>query len=329
MKFNRETLSAVLREMERERQDRENAFEQRKQQVYSKIPEIRAIDLKLSGTASSVMYAALSAGNDPTEAIEHLRDENLRQQKERGELLVQAGYPEDYLTYKPACTKCWDTGYQGSALCECARRRYSKKLTDDLSSILPIHNQNFSAFDLNYYPDRPDARFGASPRDVMQNNFEDCLCYAQTFGLHQDNLLLYGSTGLGKTFLSTSIAKFISENGFSVAYDTAIQILGSYESVKFNSADAHEAADRIRKYENADLLIIDDLGTEMQTAFSVSAFYNLLSTRLMKGRPMIINTNLMPLELEKRYSAAISSRLRGEFKQLRFIGEDIRLLRKK
>ena len=329
MKFNREILSAVLREMERDRQDRENAFERRKYEVYAKLPQIRVIDTKLAGTASSVMHTALAAGDDPTQAIERLRDENLRQQAEREDLLVQNGYPKDYLTYKPSCALCWDTGYQGSAPCACVRERYSKKLIDDLSTILPIHDQNFSCFNLDYYSNRPDSRLGASPRDIMQNNYEDCLCYAQTFGLHKDNLLLYGSTGLGKTFLSTSIAKHISENGFSVAYDTAIQIIGSYESVKFNSADAQEAADRIRKYENADLLIIDDLGTEMQTAFSISAFYNLLSTRLMKGRPMIINTNLMPLDLEKRYSAAISSRLRGEFKHLRFIGEDIRLLRKK
>ena len=329
MKFNRDILSAVLREMERERQDRENAFERRKQTLYTEIPQLRSIDAKLSGTASSIMRAALEAGDDPTEAIERIRDDNLRQQEDRGILLQQAGYPKDHLTYQPACTLCWDTGYQGAALCECVRRRYTKKLTDDLSTILPIHDQNFSSFNLQYYSDRSDARLGASPRDVMQNNFEDCLCYAQTFGLHKDNLLLYGSTGLGKTFLSTSIAKYISENGFSVAYDTAIQVFGSYESVKFNSADAQDAADRIHKYENADLLIIDDLGTEMQTAFTVSAFYSLLSFRLMKGRPMIINTNLMPLDLEKRYSAAISSRLRGEFKQLRFIGEDIRLLRKK
>lgn len=329
MKFNREILSAVLREMERDRQERESAFEHRKYEVYAKLPQVRRIDAQLAGTASSIMHAALAAGDDPTQAIERLRDENLRQQAERENLLVQNGYPKDYLTYKPACELCWDTGYQGSAPCTCVRKRYAKKLIDDLSTILPIHDQNFSSFNLDYYSNRPDSRLGASPRDVMQNNYEDCLCYAQTFGLHKDNLLLYGSTGLGKTFLSTSIAKHISENGFSVAYDTAIQVFGSYESVKFNSADAHEAADRIRKYENADLLIIDDLGTEMQTNFSISAFYNLLSTRLMKGRPMIINTNLMPLELEKRYSAAISSRLRGEFKHLRFIGEDIRLLRKK
>ena len=329
MRFNREILSAVMREMERERQDRENAFEQRREKVYAEVPEIRVIDRKLAGTASAVMRAALESGDDPTAAIEKLRDDNLRQQAERSELLVKAGYPADYLTYQPACPLCWDTGYQESSPCVCLRRRYAEKLTADLSTFLPIEDQNFDSFNLRYYSDRPDARLGVSPRDIMAFNYQECLSYAQTFGLHADNLLLFGSTGLGKTFLSTSIAKFISEQGFSVAYDTAIQVFGSYESIKFNSFDSEDAATRVHKYENADLLIIDDLGTEMQTAFTTSAFYNLLSSRLMKKRPMIVNTNLLPEELGKRYSAAISSRLLGDFRQIRFIGDDIRMLRKK
>lgn len=329
MRFNRETLSAVMREMERERQDRENAFELRRQKVYAEIPEIRSIDRQLAGTASAVMRAALESGDDPTAAVEKLRDDNLRQQAERSELLVKAGYPADYLTYQPACALCWDTGYQESSPCVCLRRRYAEKLTADLSTILPIADQNFDSFDLRYYSDRPDARLGVSPREIMSMNYQDCLHYAQNFDRRADNLLFYGSTGLGKTFLSTSIAKYISEHGFSVAYDTAIQIFSSYESIKFNAIDAAEAADRVHKYENADLLIIDDLGTEMQTAFTTSAFYNLLSGRLMKQRPMIVNTNLMPVELSKRYSGAIASRLLGEFRQFRFIGEDIRMLRRK
>lgn len=329
MRFNRETLSAVMRSMERERQERENAFERRRQEVYARIPQIRAIDQKLSGTAASVLRAALEAGDDPTAEVERLRDDNLRRQAERSELLVRAGYPADYLTYRPACELCWDTGYQGALPCACLRRRYAEKLTADLSTILPIADQNFDSFRMDYYSDRPDGRFGMSPRDIMIYNYQQCLTYAQSFGPQSGNLLLFGSTGLGKTFLSTCIAKYISEQGFSVAYDTAIQIFGSYESIKFNSADAAEASARVRKYENADLLIIDDLGTEMQTAFTISAFYSLLSTRLMRRRPMMINTNLQPDELEKRYSAAIASRLRGEFHPLRFIGEDIRMLRRK
>ena len=134
---------------------------------------------------------------------------------------------------------------------------------------------------------------------------------------------------MGKTFLSTCIAKEVSERGFSVAYDTAINVLASYEAVKFGSGDPTEAKSAIRRWEAADLMIMDDLGTELSTSFTTTAFYQLLNTRLMSGRPMIINTNLLPERFEKQYSAAIASRLLGEFVPLRFIGDDIRRLRRR
>ena len=115
--------------------------------------------------------------------------------------------------------------------------------------------------------------------------------------------------------------------GFSVAYDTAINIIAAYETIKFGTGDGAAAAERAARYERADLLIIDDMGTEMGTAFTVSALYNLINNRLMAHRPMIVNTNLLPDELKKRYSPAVASRLLGEFKQLRFFGDDIRMLK--
>ena len=140
-------------------------------------------------------------------------------------------------------------------------------------------------------------------------------------------LLLFGSTGLGKTFLSTCIAEAVSARGFSVAYDTAINIVAAYETIKFGSGDGEAAAERAARYERADLLIIDDMGTEMGTAFTVSALYNLINNRLMAKRPMIINTNLLPETLSEKYSPAVASRLLGEFLPLRFFGDDIRLLK--
>ena len=123
------------------------------------------------------------------------------------------------------------------------------------------------------------------------------------------------------------VAEAVSARGFSVAYDTAINIIAAYETIKFGNGDGAAAAERAARYERADLLIIDDMGTEMGTAFTVSALYNLINNRLMAHRPMIVNTNLLPDELKKRYSPAVASRLLGEFKQLRFFGDDIRMLK--
>lgn len=327
MRYNKEILSAVLRAMERERTERTRVYAQRREEVYAALPRIRAIDHALSNTAAAVLHAALETGSDPMQAIEHLKTQNLALQEERRRLLLAGGFPADYLDETPACTACGDSGYLGAEPCACLRRRYAARLTEELSTILPITDQNFEAFRLDLYSATPDSRLRLSPRENMEFNFGICRSYADQFGPQSGNLMLFGSTGLGKTFLSSCIAKVVSEHGFSVAYDTAIRIFSSYESVKFSSADAADAARRIRKYERADLLIVDDLGTEMATAFTVSAFYGLMADRLMRRRPMIVNTNLLPADLEKRYSPAIASRLIGDFTPLRFFGDDLRLRR--
>lgn len=329
MAYDKKMLAAARRELERERAARADELEERKRAVYAREPRIRAIDRELSATAASVLRAALESGGDPAAAIEQLRERNLSLQAERASLLGQLGLPGDYLTDKPLCPKCGDTGYDGSATCSCVRERYARLLKEQLSTVLPIQDQNFSRFNMNYYSTRPDARLGLSPRENMEYNLDECKAYAANFGKDSPNLLLYGSTGLGKTFLSTCIAEAVSARGFSVAYDTAINIVAAYETIKFGNGDGEAAAERAARYERADLLIIDDMGTEMGTAFTVSALYNLINNRLMAKRPMIVNTNLMPEALSEKYSPAVASRLLGEFMALRFFGDDIRLLKKK
>lgn len=329
MAYDKKMLAAARRELERERAARADELEERKRAVYAREPRIRAIDRELSATAASVLRAALESGGDPAAAIEQLRERNLSLQAERASLLGQLGLPGDYLTDKPLCPKCGDTGYDGSATCSCVRERYARLLKEQLSTVLPIQDQNFRRFNMNYYSTRPDARLGLSPRENMEYNLDECKAYAANFGKDSPNLLLYGSTGLGKTFLSTCIAEAVSARGFSVAYDTAINIVAAYETIKFGNGDGEAAAERAARYERADLLIIDDMGTEMGTAFTVSALYNLINNRLMAKRPMIVNTNLMPEALSEKYSPAVASRLLGEFMALRFFGDDIRLLKKK
>lgn len=324
MTFQKDILSDVLRDLEKTRMAHEQKLSEHRQEVYARVPRIRQIDTALQSTAAAVIRASLEAGEDPTAAVAALRENNLTLQAERRQLLLSLGLPADYLTLRYDCPACSDQGYIGSRPCECLKARYAKKLTEQLSTVLPIQDQNFESFRLDYYPNTPDSRIGMSARACMEMNFSRCRHYAETFTRNAPNLLLYGSAGLGKTFLSTSIAKVVSERGFSVAYDTAIDILGSYETAKFGGGDLEAAKSAIHRCEAADLLIMDDLGTELSTAFSTSAFYHLLNTRLMSHRPMIINTNLLPDRFESQYSAAIASRLLGEFIPLRFLGEDIR-----
>ena len=203
MAYDKKLLAAARRELERERTAHTEELEARRRDIYTREPRIRAIDRELSTTAASVLRAAMESGGDPTAAIEKLRDRNLGLQEERGGLLRQLGLPADYLTDKPLCPKCGDTGYAGSATCECVKARYAKLLKEQLSSVLPIADQNFAKFDMSFYSTRPDGRSGISPHENMEYNLGECKAYAAKFSKNSPNLLLFGSTGLGKTFLST------------------------------------------------------------------------------------------------------------------------------
>lgn len=328
MEYNKQIISDLLRELESRRNQREQMLAERRKQVYARLPRIRQIDDALRGTAARILRAALDAGDDPSQAIEQLRHENLALQRERTRLLLDNGMSADFLDDKPDCPKCNDLGYIGSTPCQCLKAMYVKRLTQQLSSILPIDDQNFDTFRLDYYSDKADARIGLSPRENMVYNLGICKDYAHSFHKHSPNLLLFGSSGLGKTFLSTCIARTVSEKGFSVVYDTAIHVLSCYETVHFNSPGFLEARQAVRRFEGADLFILDDLGTELSSALAPSVFYSLVNTRLMSHKPMIVNTNLHPVHFETRYSAALSSRLQGDFSHLRFFGDDIRLLKK-
>ena len=164
----------------------------------------------------------------------------------------------------------------------------------------------------------------------MKRVYEFCRRYADGFTSRSRNLLFQGGTGLGKTYLSACIARVAAGKGFSVCYDTASSALELYEKAKFSrdSAEGEQAALRIRRMESCDLMILDDLGTEMVTQMSQSALYTLINNRLVNERPTIISTNLPEEELTRRYTPQIASRILGEFQIIPFVGEDIRRLRR-
>ena len=158
----------------------------------------------------------------------------------------------------------------------------------------------------------------------MEHHLAVCRRYADRFGSEGGNLLLFGAPGLGKTFLSACIARVVSEDGYSVVYDTASHIFSLLEDAKFRRGD--EDDEETRRLDQCDLLIIDDLGTEMTTQFVCSALYHVVNTRLMESRPTIISTNLTPEQLSVRYSPQIASRLLGTYRLIQFVGQDIRRL---
>ena len=247
-------------------------------------------------------------------------------QRERVQLLASLGYPADWLEEKPACTQCGDTGYVQGGVCPCLRAYYAREQLAELSRLLPLGEDSFETFSFDWYDSTVQPAFGVSPRENMERNFDVCRDYAYQFDRGGGNLLLSGGTGLGKTFLSACIARVVSENGFSVVYDTAASVFSRFEDAKFRRDDGgSEDADRCMK---CDLLILDDLGTEMTTAFVQSALYQIVNGRLMGKRATIISTNLAPEEIGSRYGRSVLSRLEGDYEILPFFGEDIRRLKR-
>ncbi len=328
MSLDGKLLRRAKERLDRRRAQNEEEYARRREEAYAKNPRLRDIDRRLREGAAQAVMTALGRGTDPVEALDALREENLNLQESRRMELLRVGLPTDYLDEKYVCPKCRDTGYRGTELCVCLLELYAQEQRRDLSALLKLGEETFDSFRLDYYDDTPDPATGISPRAVMAYVYDLCCQYARGFSSESLNLFLSGGTGLGKTFLSTCIAREVSERGYSVVYDTAAGAFSKYETEKFGKDGAEEARADVRRMENCDLLILDDLGTEFTTAYTVSALYTLLNTRLTGGKKTVISSNLTVEELGARYSPAIMSRLLGEFHTVKFAGSDVRLKKK-
>ena len=328
MGYEQSVLRRATARLEAQRKAREEAQERLRSEIYTKLPRVAAIDRELRRTITQIIAASLRDGSDPVPAIGVIRDKNLSLQAEKAALLTEHGYPADALDDKPACPKCSDTGWVGANMCACLKALCTEEQIRELSKLLDLGEQSFDSFRLDYYSQTPWPAKGLSPRQNMELVQEVCWNYADKFGhFRMKNLFLSGPPGLGKTFLSACIARKVSEKGFSVVYDTAGNIFAQFENRKFLRDET--ARDETRRYLSCDLLILDDLGSEMTTQFVQSALYELLNTRLVEGRRTVISSNLTMEEAARRYSPQVASRLMGEYHVLEFFGDDIRLLKKK
>jgi len=317
MAYDGKIMRLALQKFEADRREREELFARRRESIFAREPRLKEVETSLRSTASRIISSALRYGTDPAVAVEALREENLALQEEKKALLQGLGFEADALEEKPNCPLCGDTGYRGGSVCRCLREYYAREQQKELSRMLDLGSQSFDTFSLDWYDDQ----------NTMQVNYDICVEYAHSFGRKPGNLLLFGNPGLGKTHLSAAIAREVSEQGYSVVYDTASHVFERFETRKFSREDEEAEADTERIL-SCDLLILDDLGTEMTTAFVQSALYTILNTRLMEKKSTIISTNLMPSELKTRYSPQIASRVEGEYQMLPFVGEDIRKQKK-
>ena len=323
MAYSAEIVKRARARLAQAKEDRESENRQHLAEAYDKVPRLRQIDILLRRTMAMAAQAVFASGGDVQAAMAEARQQNQALQQERA-WLIDTNFEEGFLDESPICDRCGGTGYMGSTMCEClaelCRQEQKKELT-----LLSGGKESFSQFRLDYYPDRVDPKLGVSPRAIMERNLRTCRTYTATFSQNSGNLLFIGGTGLGKTFLSACIARSVADRGYSVLYETATHLFNKLEQAKFNPSE--ETRLEAAKLTACDLLIVDDLGTEMPGQFVTAALYSLLNDRLLAGKPMVISTNLNVEEIHRRYSPQIASRLQGNFHQLIFLGEDIRILK--
>lgn len=324
MPYSKKIVSRARQILESRKADRESEYRDHLHTAYQQVPRLRQIDMQLRSSMAVAAQTVFSQGTDAAAVMEQVKKENLALQQER-QALIQEHFLPGFLDDSPVCGHCGGTGYVGAAMCRCLEQLCRQEQRKELDR-LTQGNDRFEDFRLDYYSDRTDAKIGVSPRAIMERNLKYCRQYAESFP-EAGNLLFVGSTGLGKTFLSACIANAVVDKGVSIVYESAPQLFAKLEKNRFNPDE--ESREAVAEMESCQLLILDDLGTEMPGNFVTAALYSLLNDRLLANKAMIISTNLNIDEIARRYSPQIASRLQGSFRQMPFVGQDIRVLKNK
>lgn len=328
----KQAFKDVMRIYSIDRDASASLLKERRAEVYRKLPRVEEIDMLLSNASITAAKQILNKG-DASSLLKELQDKSLSLKDEKSKLLAENNIPNDYFTNVHKCDLCKDTGYaDNSKRCSCLNQRLIDKYYD-LSNIRGLlKEENFDTFDLRYYSKTENAARGMSPHRNMQMIYKAALDFVMEFnpddGDSFQNLLFYGDTGLGKTFLCNCIAKDLLDRGHTVLYVTAPQIFKLVEDYRFNRSDLIEPDYAIDAVTDVELLVLDDLGAEFSTVVTSSALFNIINQRLLAKKPTVISTNLSPAEFETQYSDRIVSRFLGNYKMLKFFGDDIRAKKK-
>lgn len=330
MPYNTRLLARARSRLSEIREENEAERQRRIRTVYTRIPEIEAIDNQLRSQMIELARLAVSHRENSKAKMDLLQEKNLSLQMRRAELLVENGYPLTWTDEIYSCPRCHDTGKSSSGICSCLEALYNGELSKSLGSLLRNGNESFDAFDLSLYSDQYSEFFQCVPREYMHKVFTFCREYAKNFTPEAENLLFQGEAGLGKSYLSACIGREAAEKGYNIFYDTAVSVFSAFEKQQFsrNQDEVEAAAMRVSNILSCDLMILDDLGTEMTTPMVMSALYTLINSRLNTKKATLINTTLYPEELSSRYSSSICSRLNGSYKTIHFAGNDIRAILK-
>jgi DNA replication protein DnaC len=321
MAFDNKVLTRALARYDADKTERRLRFEREREEIFAKLPHVRELDQKIRKAVIDAAAAAIRRKGELKQQIDAIASENLELQEELVAELERGGYSPRALDELPDCGICGDRGFTRGSMCECLKSVYRDEQLKVLGESLNTTVCRFDNFDLSLYP--------ASSRAIMERVVQLCKEYAGSFTLRSRNLYLYGGPGLGKTFISGCIAGAVTELGYSVVYTTAVKFCETLEKSKFaRNSVTDEQDDAVQRFFASDLLIIDDLGTEMRTQFTISAIYDVINTRIASALPTIITSNYAPNQLGAAYSPQIESRLSYEYIPCPFAGEDIRKVKR-
>ena len=304
------TITEALLEKDKQRAEAEAKADKRTRELHRDLPALEELDRQLAACGPALVKVMMSKDR---QALEKLEAENLSLQEKRRKLLTENGYRPDEDEPPYTCPACRDSGYMGQKLCDCVRKRLAVDLYTSTGLGKGLLGKTFDNFSLHYYI--------GEDRQHMETVLSICRSYAEKFDENAKPLLFLGKTGLGKTHLSAAIAMTVAKKGYDVLYETAQKLFDRYEASRFG----RDNSGMTERYESCDLLLIDDLGTECASQYTSATFFNLINTRLLNGRPILINTNLNRPQLEKAYGERVLSRLLGDFRVLRFVGTDVRM----
>ena len=311
----------IMRDYEAKQRAARLQLEEKKSTIYAQVPALKELEDEI---ASFCVQQArqLLAGDE--NALPTLRSQLAKARKKRISLLTQAGYSPDDLVPDYECPDCQDTGYIGSKRCHCLKQAIIDLIYTQSNIKTILQTENFDTFTFRYYSDTPvDPSTGRSPLDNAKLAVNACHAFVEQFDEKFGNLFFYGSTGVGKTFLSNCVAKALMDSGHSVLYFTSFQLFNILEESKFRqNADAKQQEEDLF---TCDLLIIDDLGTELTNSFSVSQLFLCLNERLLRKKSTIISSNLDLNKLFDTYSERNFSRIISNYTLLKLTGADIRL----
>ncbi len=314
MAYSREIREIAAERIAQNRRNAEMKADYNEEKFFSEYPEARELSRKKGQTFAKIGIA-MTKGKDVKEKLEKVKEENLALQARIEEILKEAGMTKADITPQYSCPKCKDIGYDSSGnRCECFKQMCKVVAYEEFNKKSTLKNASFETFDFKRYLD--------SSNTVMLQNLEDCKKFAYEFKPGANGIIMIGPTGLGKTHLSTAIGRVVIEKGYSVVSDSAFRLVNQIESERFSD----ERDKTIALLSEADLLIIDDLGAENLTNYTLAALTNIIDTRIANEKSTIISTNRDVMELEKTYSQRIVSRMFGYYRQMRFFGSDNRVI---